>query len=157
MHSEEGEAVALKHIYAVNGANPRAFSAQRVREKGAKWRERAPNPSSFPPQWRWCGCGRGEWRERGSGNPRSGAKHRACTCPATHASSRCTARARPRGNASRAPRGPGPSAGAIYQTTKNCIRQVWPALVQATNHILSSHRFCLGGKTVFSSGEKCYD
>jgi hypothetical protein len=27
MHSEEGEAVALKHIYAVNGANPRAFSA----------------------------------------------------------------------------------------------------------------------------------
>jgi hypothetical protein len=26
MHSEGGEVAALKHIYAVNGANPRAFS-----------------------------------------------------------------------------------------------------------------------------------
>jgi hypothetical protein len=26
IHSEEGEAAALKHIYVVNGANPRAFS-----------------------------------------------------------------------------------------------------------------------------------
>jgi hypothetical protein len=26
MHNKEGEAAALKHIYAVNGANPRAFS-----------------------------------------------------------------------------------------------------------------------------------
>jgi hypothetical protein len=38
MHSEEGEAAALKHIYVVNGANPRAFShlTQRVREKGTE-------------------------------------------------------------------------------------------------------------------------
>jgi hypothetical protein len=78
MHSEKGEATTLKHICAVHGVNTRAFSRLRMRKKGVKW------------------C------EQGSGNPRSGAKHRACTRPATCASSPRTARARPRENAAHA-------------------------------------------------------
>jgi hypothetical protein len=35
-----------------------------------------------------------------------------------------------------APHGLGPSARTVYQTTKNCIRQAWPTLMQATNHTL---------------------
>jgi hypothetical protein len=75
MHSKKGDATTLKHIYAVNGINTRAFSRLSTEDekKGVKW------------------------RERGSGNPSS-----ACTRPATCASSPRTARARPRENAAHA-------------------------------------------------------